>query len=260
MQPESSEHTDMDHQREADRIISARARRETLAPITDGQTPSMADAYAIQHWVTAARLARGERIVGWKLGFTSAAMRSQMGIDHPNFGPLTSQMMLDNDALLPDTVLQPKVEPEVALRFGRRLFGECSVTQVLDAAESAHACLEIVDSVWADYRFRIEDNTADGSSAAFVCIGAPLPIATIDTVAVELFRNGDRVGQGVGADASGHPALGVVWLVTQLAKQGIGIESGDIVITGGLTKAVDFVEGDVIEAMYDGTRAVSVRR
>ena len=250
----------MDHQREADRIISARARRETLAPITDTQTPSMADAYAIQHCVTAARLARGERIVGWKLGYTSAAMRSQMGIEQPNFGPLTSQMVLDNGALLPDNVLQPKVEPEIALRFGRPLVGECSVTQVLDATESAHACLEIVDSVWADYRFRIEDNTADGSSAAFLCIGAPLPIATIDTVAVELCRNGDRVGQGVGADASGHPALGVVWLVAQLAQQGIGIEIGDIVITGGLTTAVDFVEGDVIEAMYDGTCAVSVRR
>ena len=50
----------VDHQREADRIISARARRETLAPITDSQTVSMADAYAIQRCVTAARLAQGE--------------------------------------------------------------------------------------------------------------------------------------------------------------------------------------------------------
>ena len=104
----------VDHQREADRIISARARRSTLVPITDSQTVSMADAYAIQRCVTAARLAQGERIVGWKLGYTSKVMRSQMGIDEPNFGPLTNQMVLDNGGLVPDTVLQPKVEPEVA--------------------------------------------------------------------------------------------------------------------------------------------------
>ncbi|MEP7113345.1 MAG: fumarylacetoacetate hydrolase family protein, partial [Ilumatobacteraceae bacterium] len=119
---------------------------------------------------------------------------------------------------------------------------------------------EIVDTVWTDYRFRIEDNTADGSSAAFICIGAPIPIATIDTVTVELRRNGDPVGHGVGADASGHPALSVVWLVAQLAQHGTGITAGDIVITGGLTQAVDFVRGDVIDALYDGTAAVSVRR
>ena len=208
----------VDHQREADRIISARARRETLAPITDSQT------------------------------------------DQPNFGPLTNQMVLDNGALVPGTVVQPKVEPEVALRFATPLIGECSIDEVLDATESAHACLEIVDTVWADYRFGIEDNTADGSSAAFICIGAPIPIATIDRVTVELRRNGDPVGHGVGADASGHPALGVVWLVAQLAQHGTGIAAGDIVITGGLTQAVDFCQGDVIDAMYDGTLAVSVRR
>jgi len=250
----------VDHQREADRIISARVRRETLAPITDSQTVSMADAYAIQRCVTAARLAQGERIVGWKLGYTSKVMRSQMGIDQPNFGPLTNQMVLDNGALLPGTVVQPKVEPEVALRFARRLIGECSIDEVLDATESAHASLEIVDAVWADYRFRIEDNTADGSSAAFICIGEPLPIATIDTVAVEMRRNGDPVGHGVGADASGHPALGVVWLLAQLAQHGTGIAAGDIIITGGLTQAVDFLQGDVIDALYDGTPAVSIRR
>ena len=250
----------MDHQGEADRIILARAGRETVAPITDSQALSMADAYAIQRCVTAARLARGERIVGWKLGYTSKVMRDQMGIEQSNFGPLTDQMVLDNGALLPGTVVQPKVEPEVALRFARPLVGDCSIAEVLDATETAFACLEIVDPVWADYRFRIEDNTADGSSAAFICLGAPIPIATIDTVVVEMRRNGDPVGHGVGADASGHPALGVVWLVAQLAQRGTGIAAGDVVITGGLTQAVDFLQGDVIDATYDGAPAVSIRR
>src|SRR3954471_16736009 len=132
----------VDHQREAERIISARARRETLMPITDTQEMSMADAYDIQRRMTAVRLARGERIAGWKLGYTSKAMRSQMGIDQPNFGPLTDQMVLDSGALLPGTVLQPKVEPEVALRFARPLTtsenGECTIDDVLDATDTAH--------------------------------------------------------------------------------------------------------------------------
>jgi 2-keto-4-pentenoate hydratase len=254
----------VNHQAEADRILAARARRQTLAPITDTQSVSMADAYAIQGCVTAARLADGQRIVGWKLGYTSTAMRTQMGIEQPNFGPLTNRMVLESGSVLPPTVVQPKVEPEVALRFARPLSrpadAECTIDDVLEATEAAHACLEIVDTVWTDYRFRVEDNTADGSSAAFISVGAPIPIDTIDVVTVELRRNGEPVGRGVGADASGHPALGVVWLVAQLAQRGTGIAAGDIVITGGLTKAVDFAPGDVIDALYDGTPAVSIRR
>ena len=46
------------------------------------------DAYRVQDQVTALRLAAGERRAGWKLGYTSAAMRAQMGIASPNFGPL----------------------------------------------------------------------------------------------------------------------------------------------------------------------------
>ena len=51
-----------------------------------------------------------------------------------------------------------------------------------------------------------------------------------------------------------------MWLVAQLVQRGTGIAAGDIVITGGLTQAVDFLEGDVIDALYDGTPAVSIRR
>src|ERR1700745_3399635 len=55
---------------------------------------SLADAYRVQDQVTALRLAGGERRAGWKLGYTSAVMRAQMGIDAPNFGPLTDAMLL----------------------------------------------------------------------------------------------------------------------------------------------------------------------
>ena len=75
----------------------------------------MAEAYAVQSEVTAMRLARGERVAGWKLGYTSAAMRTQMGVGEPNFGPLTDAMLLPSGATLPAGALQPRVEPEVGL-------------------------------------------------------------------------------------------------------------------------------------------------
>ena len=128
----------------------------------------------IQQAGTELRLARGEVVVGWKLGYTSLAMRAQMGIEHPNFGPLTDAMLLGHDEAVSTSLLQPRVEPEIGLRFARSLSGTVSLDDVLSAVDKAFACLEVVDSVYPDYRFRLEDNTADGSSAAQVAVGPAL--------------------------------------------------------------------------------------
>ena len=127
-----------------------RARREGRTfdvLLSEERSLGLADAYRVQDQVTALRLADGERRAGWKLGYTSAVMRAQMGIAAPNFGPLTDAMLLSSPALLPSGALQPRVEPEIGLRLGRRLMAPCSVGSALDACDAALACLEIVDSV-----------------------------------------------------------------------------------------------------------------
>lgn len=251
---------DIDADREAARIVDAHDRRVTLDPISDRVGLCLADAYAIQSRVTRARLDRGERVIGWKLGYTSLAMREQMGVDDPNFGPLTDAMLVADGATVPGSMTQPRVEPEVALRFTSDVPPGADRAAVLAAVGTAHAALEVVDSVWTGYRFRLEDNTADGSSAAGVVLGPELPLDRVADVEVTLFVDGEAVGSGRGSDASGHPANGVVWLVEQLEARGEWLRAGDVVITGGLTRAAALEPGGTIEAVFDATTRVSVRR
>ncbi len=246
---------------EAARILAAHARRATLTPITDRADLTLGEAYAIQSLLTQARVDRGERVIGWKLGYTSLVMRQQMGINSPNFGPLTDAMLLTHGSALRDTLTQPRVEPEVGLRFLHDVPTDADRAAVLACVDSAHACLEVVDSVWADYRFKLEDNTADGSSAAGVVLGPPMPLGSIETVEVSLWVDGVSAGRGLGSDASGHPADGVVWLVAQLATRGIRLRAGDVVITGGLTRAAPLSPGTTIEARFSpGDFRVAIRR
>ena len=243
--------------------VLAAARRDRVGcdPITSSVDLTIDDAYAIQHAGTALREERGEKVIGWKLGYTSLAMRSQMGIDQSNFGPLTDAMLVANDGAAGPALIQPRVEPEIGLRFDHSLPGDANLDEVLGAVGEAFACLEIVDSVYPDYRFRFEDNTADGSSAAQVVIGPALTsIEQLDEVTVDLLHNGTDCGSATGRAASGHPAAGVVWLVGQLALQGRHIEAGDIVITGGLTRAVPLDFGDRVEAVFDDKTRVAVHR
>jgi 2-keto-4-pentenoate hydratase len=81
----------------AAKLDTARRSRVGCDPISATVMLDIDDAYAIQMAGTELRVERGERVVGWKLGYTSLAMRSQMGIDHPNFGPLTDAMLLAHD-------------------------------------------------------------------------------------------------------------------------------------------------------------------
>lgn len=254
-------HTPLNAQAEAERIVDAHARRATLAPISDRVPLTLDMAYDIQVRVTGRRLARGERIVGWKLGYTSLVMRRQMGVDAPNFGPLTDAMLLPDGGLVPGSMTQPRVEPEVALRFARAVPPGADRAAVLACVATAHAALEVVDSVWTDYRFTLPDNTADGSSAAGVVLGPELPLDQIDSVEVSLDVDGTPAGHGRGSDASGHPADGVVWLVGQLAERGLALAAGDVVITGGLTRAAPLMPGSRISARFSvGSVRVSVGR
>jgi 2-keto-4-pentenoate hydratase len=244
-------------------LRAARTAGSTLdVLLSESAGLSLADAYLVQDEITASRLAAGERRAGWKLGYTSAVMRAQMGVAAPNFGPLTDVMLLDSPAVLPDGALQPRVEPEIGLRLGRPLTGTgLTAEDVLDACDAALVCLEIVDSVWAGYRFTLEDNTADGSSAAWVAVGPPLPMEDLAALDVALAVDGEVVERGTGAAASGHPAAGVAWLAEQLAGRGLALQAGDLIITGGLTSAWPLERGHRVSAAFgDGRWQVEVQR
>lgn len=223
----------------------------------------MADAYRVQAMLVQRRSDRGERPIGWKLGYTSVAMRQQMGIGEPNFGPLTDAMLVADGGVVPATAIPPRVEPEIAIRLGADVDASASAAAIAASVDSAFACLEVVDSVWSGYRFRIEHNTADGSSAAHLVLGGRLDIsdpADLAGVTVRLRRNGDDVASASGAAASGDPLVGVSWLVQQLAVSGRRLRAGEIVLTGGLTAAVPLEVGDQVEAVFDGSVVVSCRR
>jgi 2-keto-4-pentenoate hydratase len=243
----------VDAARLAHELLAARAAGRTLGTTLTGRPEglTLAEAYRVQAELTALRVARGEHVVGWKLGYTARAMREQMGIDAPNYGPLTDVMILPDGAAVPPTALQPRVEPEIALRLRHRLAGPCSVPEVLAACEVALPALEVVDSVWTDYRFRLEDNTADGSSAAWaVAAEGLLPLGDLPAVGVELAVDGDVVGRANGAAAGGHPAAGVAWLAERLGERGLALEPGQLVLTGGLTAAHPLVPGSTITARF----------
>ena len=101
----------------AEAIWAARQAGRTLDADATVGSPDLATAYAIQRALLGLRLAAGERVVGWKLGYTSEVMRRQMGIARPNIGPLTGRMLQNSGDAVHERLVQPRVEPEIGLRL-----------------------------------------------------------------------------------------------------------------------------------------------
>ncbi len=240
-------------------LRAARLAGRTLVAPPLGRPLDLPTGYAVQAALTDLRLAAGERIVGLKLGYTSAAMRAQMGVDEPNYGPLTDAMKVPDGGVLPCGLLHPRVEPEVILVMGTQVTGPLDDDAARAAVASAHAGLEIVDSIWRDYQFTLADNTADGSSASGFVVGPELDEALGDGIPVTLRCNGSDVGVGDTSAALGGPLRALQWLAAELGRTGRVLPAGSIVLTGGLTAAVPVRPGQTVVANFAG-REVSVMR
>lgn len=193
----------------------------------------------------------GSPVVGFKLGYTSAVMREQMGIASPNWGQLTRAM--DFAAEASPLLVHPRTEPEVAIVTGRALAGaSVSVDEVRDAVRSVHLALEIVDTRYTAYRFTLEDNTADCSSAAGFVLGPAHGVEVVDRLqdAVVLHEDGVERARGHARDAMGGPLFSVQWLVGTLADRGRELPAGSVILTGGLTQALAMTPGTAYTAKH----------
>jgi len=153
----------------AGRLDTARRTHTPIPPITESEgITSVETAYAIQtHW-TNMRLARGEKIVGRKIGLTSKAIQQQLGVSEPDYGTLWESSFYRATAgrveIPASEFLQPRIEGEVAFLFGRSLPGpNITVEDVLAATEACALGVEIVASRIADWRIKLVDTIADNA-------------------------------------------------------------------------------------------------
>jgi 2-keto-4-pentenoate hydratase len=243
-----------------------RAERDRVAidPPAAGLEMTLADAYRIQMFNVDRRVASGRRIVGRKIGLTSIAMQKMLGVSEPDFGHLFDDMLLPSDGeCRVETLMLPRVEPEIAFVLARELRGPGVTRQdVLVAADYVTPALEIIDTRIRDWKITLADTIADNASSARVVLGArKTKPSTLDlaAVAMTLQKNGAVVEQGVGSAVLGHPAEPVAWLANKLAEFGQTLAVGSLIIPGALCRAVDVGTGDSVIAKFEGLGSVTVR-
>jgi 2-oxo-3-hexenedioate decarboxylase len=243
-------------ERAAAALLEAEDSRTDRAPITD-EWPGLdlATAYAVQDEALRRRQARGERLVGVKLGLTSRAKQQRMNISSPLTAWLTDAMVLPAGTAVPrDRLIHPRAEPEIVFVMRSRLAGP-GVTAVtaLAAVESVCCGIEVIDSRYRDFRFTLPDVVADNASTGFFVTGpVSVPPASLDLAleACLIELNGQVVDSATGAAVQGHPAEALALAANDLGRRGLAIEPGWIVLTGGMTDAIPVPSGAVLAAHF----------
>ncbi|HEY8454884.1 MAG TPA: fumarylacetoacetate hydrolase family protein [Actinopolymorphaceae bacterium] len=227
-----------------------------------------AAAYAVQEAYARLRVASGARLIGRKIGCTSAAIQTLFGIDTPDYGQLFDDMLIaDGGEVSSDALVAPMVEPELTFLLHADLVGPgVTVDDVLAATRSVLPSLEVIDSRIEEWRIQFVDTVADNGSSARCVFGQAIPIDELEargidlaTERVRLYCDGTELFTGTGSDVLGHPCAAVAWLANALAAYGRRLRAGDFVMSGSMTSAAPARRGQTYEARFANFGTVSCR-
>ena len=243
-------------------LLDAAERERRQVRQTTGMHPNMTidEAYRVQAAWLDIRLARGERVVGHKIGLTSRAMQQAMSIDTPDSGFLTDTMVFTpGEPITAADFCDLRLEVELAFVLADDLYGaDLSVDDVLDATDHVTAAVELIASRTprtdpATGRTRtVVDTIADNAADAGIVTGG-LPVGPRDLdlrwVGAIAYRNGTVEETGLAAGVLDHPANGIVWLARRYADRGLSLRAGDVILSGSFTRPMAVAPGD--EFLFD---------
>ena len=249
----------------AEHLENAELNCTEVTKITDDYPDITWDeALDVQWEIRRRKEARGNKIVGLKMGLTSRAKMLQMGVETPCYGFLADYFSIpDGGDVKISELIHPKVEPEIAFVTKKELSGPgCHIGEVLSAIDFVVPAVEIIDSRYKDFKFDLKSVIADNSSSSrFVTGGRMRPVEELDlkTLGVVVEINGEVVDLGAGAAILGHPAASVAMLANLLAERDEVIPAGTFIMAGAITPAIAVKAGDNVSVRYQDLGTVTMR-
>jgi 2-keto-4-pentenoate hydratase len=239
------------------------ARESLDIMLQDFAPTTIEDAYKVQD-AFLGLLGQGKGpLGGYKIAYTSDAMRRLRGIRSPCAGGMFAATIQDAPATLRGSdYVQVAIECEVAVRLGAEVPAS-QAPYVRESLTEYIECLAVAFEV-VDLRGAATGTGQDAAAIAGICTnisnaGAVLGPAVREWRGLDLAAshgvmviNGEQVGQGRGAEVMGHPLAPLVWLANMLAERGQALQAGMTVLTGSIIPPKPLKAGDTATIAIDG--------
>jgi 2-oxo-3-hexenedioate decarboxylase len=224
-------------------------------------------AYAVARRLAQLRIARGERHVGWKIGFTNRSIWDRYGVHAPIWGPVWDSTAALLDGTSADVSLsgfsQPRLEPEVVFGFATAPAAGMSLDELQACLAWVAHGLEIVHTHFADWRFTLADTVADFALHGWMRVGPRVPVQGWSTLAadlaamqVELSCDGVVKDRGIGSVVLDGPLHALKQWIDAMAvtTPAWRVADGEFVTTGTITDAWPLQPGQCWQTWLSDTR------
>lgn len=244
--------------RYAEDLLAAAARREPLKPLT--QRSPMLDlpgAYRVAEEVRRLREARGERVVGRKVGFTNRLIWDEYAVREPIWGYMYSttvhRLNEIGGVLAIDQLNEPRIEPEIVLGLAESPRAGMRYQSLVKCIAWIALGFEIADSWFPGWRFQPADAIAGFGLHGALVIGETVAIDSdlakewVDALgrfSLRLLKDDKETDNGEANHIlNGGPLSALQCLISLLAADpsAAPLAAGEIVATGTLTKAFPLV-------------------
>ncbi|MBI5721185.1 MAG: hydratase [Burkholderiales bacterium] len=219
-----------------------------------------ATAYAVSERLRQMRVARGERTVGWKIGFTNRGIWERYGVCEPMWAPVwdtTTELLAGAECRLSLAGLsQPRLEPEVVFGLAQTPRPGMTLDELRACVEWVAHGFEVVHTHFEGWRFTAPDTAADFALHGRLRVGPRVPLrdwpaggaglaADLAALQVELSCDGEVKDRGQGAIVLDGPLQALQAMVDAMARTTPhwSIRAGDCVTTGTITDAWPLVPG-----------------
>jgi 2-keto-4-pentenoate hydratase len=212
-------------------IQQARDSKTPVAGKNGGRGVELAGAYRIQE-----ALQSGRVLKGYKLGLVSPAKQQQMGISTPIYGRVYADSIYQKGVSLND-FMQPRMEPEIAAVLRDAITPVANAGVVSQSVGGYFLGVDILDSIWQDYKFTAAEVVADNSSGGGFLLSGRMS-DQFSCGMLRLYLNGELQTEGH-TDALGNPIQRLQWLAQQVG----GLSAGTIVFFGSPAASIPLKAG-----------------
>jgi 2-keto-4-pentenoate hydratase len=199
-----------------------------------------------------ARIAGGEKPLGWKVGLGAPPAMERLKIKAPLVGFMMQKSLVPNASTVSFAGwTKPVAEPEIAVHMGKDLAGGADRAAAIAAIAALGAAIEL-----ADLNPPPDDVEAALAGNIFhrhVILGPPDPAragAKLDGLVGHVFRRGALSAKQDNPQALIGEMIGIVQHVAgTLGAHGEKLRAGDVIITGSIVPP-PFIEPDETEFAY----------
>ena len=252
----------MDVNEAADRIWNGYRRSEFFPSELVGRL-SFDEALRVQLDILERRLAGGERLAGWKIGLTSATVRTHFGTERQPFGHILESGVISSpgEIALDELAVGCGVEPELCVTMGSDLRGPGVTADEARAAVASIAPGMEINQKRSGGVTDFELSVADNLTQWAIVQGPASPVTgdfDSDALRVTMSCNGGVRADVVGRDVIDDHFVSIATLANVLAEYGRRLEAGQRLITGSFSKH-DVARGEEWRAEFAGLGACSAR-